>query len=238
MGHRHYASELGRFISRDPIGFVGGLNLYGAFTSPVTFTDPSGLDPQITTPLRLPSRIVPGLTPTVGLIITGRGFSNCYGGHAGLYIEGEGVYSLNGGSGGIGFNEGVTLEQYLQANDYRGARVYRIDNLSESQVNRLKVSLRNYDAECDTMDELGQYCSGLTCGGVLDYYLEAVGALPPIQCNHETLSRFVIRSLEKNWGNRTGRFKCYSGNLCTTPTRVATKNMAWQSQVRKFLPLG
>jgi RHS repeat-associated protein len=46
MGHRHYASELGRFISRDPIGFRGGLNLFGtAFgNNPVTFVDPSGLD--------------------------------------------------------------------------------------------------------------------------------------------------------------------------------------------------
>ena len=28
MGHRHYDSSLGRFISRDPIGFAGGMNLY------------------------------------------------------------------------------------------------------------------------------------------------------------------------------------------------------------------
>ena len=46
MGHRHYAADLGRFISRDPIGFQGGLNLFGtAFgNSPVTFVDPNGLD--------------------------------------------------------------------------------------------------------------------------------------------------------------------------------------------------
>ena len=45
MGHRHFAAELGRFISRDPIGFAGGLNLFnGAGTSPVTMVDPSGLD--------------------------------------------------------------------------------------------------------------------------------------------------------------------------------------------------
>ena len=45
MGHRHFASDLGRFISRDPIGFRGGLNLYnGAGTNPVTRMDPNGLD--------------------------------------------------------------------------------------------------------------------------------------------------------------------------------------------------
>ena len=44
MGHRHYAPDLGRFISRDPIGFAGGLNLFnGHSASPVTFVDPSGL---------------------------------------------------------------------------------------------------------------------------------------------------------------------------------------------------
>lgn len=45
MGHRHYAPDLGRFISRDPIGFRGGLNLFGtAFgNNPVTFVDPMGL---------------------------------------------------------------------------------------------------------------------------------------------------------------------------------------------------
>jgi RHS repeat-associated protein len=44
MGHRHYAPELGRFISRDPIGFAGGLHLFnGAGASPVTYVDPLGL---------------------------------------------------------------------------------------------------------------------------------------------------------------------------------------------------
>ena len=44
MGHRHYAPDLGRFISRDPIGFAGGLNLCnGAGVSPVTMVDPTGL---------------------------------------------------------------------------------------------------------------------------------------------------------------------------------------------------
>jgi hypothetical protein len=40
-------ADLGRFISRDPIGFRGGLNLFnGAGASPVTGVDPSGLDLQ------------------------------------------------------------------------------------------------------------------------------------------------------------------------------------------------
>lgn len=48
MGHRHYAADLGRFISRDPIGFAGGLNLFGtAFgNNPITFVDANGLQPS------------------------------------------------------------------------------------------------------------------------------------------------------------------------------------------------
>ena len=45
MGHRNYAAGvLGRFISRDPIGHAGNLNLYAYPTNPVNAVDPSGLD--------------------------------------------------------------------------------------------------------------------------------------------------------------------------------------------------
>ena len=47
MGHRWYsASAGGRFLSRDPIGFTGGMNLYSyASNSPVSLTDAWGLIP-------------------------------------------------------------------------------------------------------------------------------------------------------------------------------------------------
>ena len=47
MGHRWYsASAGGRFLSRDPIGFAGGMNLYSySANSPVDMVDPEGLDP-------------------------------------------------------------------------------------------------------------------------------------------------------------------------------------------------
>lgn len=42
---RYYDSKLGRFISEDPIGFNGGLNIYAyAFDSPTRFYDPTGRD--------------------------------------------------------------------------------------------------------------------------------------------------------------------------------------------------
>ncbi|MDH5670477.1 MAG: RHS repeat-associated core domain-containing protein, partial [Nitrospira sp.] len=42
---RYYSQVLGRFITEDPIGFRGGLNLYRyVFNNPVRFTDPQGTD--------------------------------------------------------------------------------------------------------------------------------------------------------------------------------------------------
>ena len=38
---RYYHAELGRFISRDPIGYVDGMNLYRAYFVP-TYVDPTG----------------------------------------------------------------------------------------------------------------------------------------------------------------------------------------------------
>ena len=45
FGARDYDAEIGRWTSKDPIGFVGSDdNLYGyTFNDPVNFIDPSGL---------------------------------------------------------------------------------------------------------------------------------------------------------------------------------------------------
>ena len=44
MGARYYDARLKRFLSKDPVGFGGGLNLYAyAAGNPVFFTDPLGL---------------------------------------------------------------------------------------------------------------------------------------------------------------------------------------------------
>ena len=43
-GYRYYSPELGRWISRDPLGEQGGLNLYGFVgNDPVNWADPLGL---------------------------------------------------------------------------------------------------------------------------------------------------------------------------------------------------
>ena len=44
MGARYYDPATGRFISKDPIGWAGGLNLYGyTGNNPVNWVDPEGL---------------------------------------------------------------------------------------------------------------------------------------------------------------------------------------------------
>ena len=72
MGHRFYDCQLGRFLSRDPIGHAGGLNLYEyASSSPMTRSDPFGLEPY-----RLEGGVPNGLirvgiNSTPGIVNTG-----------------------------------------------------------------------------------------------------------------------------------------------------------------------
>ncbi len=42
---RYYAPECGRFVSQDPIGLLGGLNLYAYAPNPLSWIDPLGLTP-------------------------------------------------------------------------------------------------------------------------------------------------------------------------------------------------
>ncbi len=51
--HRFYDAKLGRWLSKDPIAELGGVNLYAYVgNNPVNLTDPSGLDPNDLTPER------------------------------------------------------------------------------------------------------------------------------------------------------------------------------------------
>src|SRR5262245_28149816 len=43
MRHRWYSNEVMRFLNRDPLGLVGGSNMYAYVRNPVKFVDPLGL---------------------------------------------------------------------------------------------------------------------------------------------------------------------------------------------------
>ena len=52
LGARYYEPGIGRFISRDPIGYEGGLNLYAYVGNrPVVRVDPKGLVPIMCVPI-------------------------------------------------------------------------------------------------------------------------------------------------------------------------------------------
>jgi hypothetical protein len=44
--HRYYGPEIGRYLTADPIGLDGGVNLYAYVNNPVNWVDPDGLAPE------------------------------------------------------------------------------------------------------------------------------------------------------------------------------------------------
>ena len=49
--HRFYDPSVGRFVSNDPIGLDGGVNLYQYAENPISWTDPLGLASKLQCPL-------------------------------------------------------------------------------------------------------------------------------------------------------------------------------------------
>ncbi len=90
MTHRFYDPQVGRFLTRDPMGHAGGVNLY-AYTQndPVNFADPLGLW---------------GITIGVGVTVIGGGwgFSGEGGviGSGGIGVYGSGIAGKGWGFGG------------------------------------------------------------------------------------------------------------------------------------------
>jgi RHS repeat-associated protein len=68
--HRYYDPRIGRFISKDPIGYSGGLNLYHYVPDPTGWVDPLGLSASSDLP-RMKGRNI----PKSGAMLYGAGFS-------------------------------------------------------------------------------------------------------------------------------------------------------------------
>lgn len=111
MGHRHYDPSLGRFLSRDPIGFAGDLNLYRyANGNPSTYNDPTGL--------RVPSPVASffrGFATSAVVALAGSALL-AFGGAAGLAIVatativGIGLFAADI-LGRVGTGQGYTLDE-------------------------------------------------------------------------------------------------------------------------------
>jgi RHS repeat-associated protein len=68
--YRYYDSEVGRFISQDPIGLAGGLNLYHYVPNPLEWIDPLGLSASSDLPRMKGTSI-----PRAGRTLNSAGFS-------------------------------------------------------------------------------------------------------------------------------------------------------------------
>jgi RHS repeat-associated protein len=108
MKARYYDSEIGRFISEDPLGFEGGgLNLYVyAANNPIMFMDPTGLcDTTGLNIAEIYAKVESALKPYLvggGLIVTGSVTTA-----AGIITTGAGYGSMPA-TGPAGFVVGTT----------------------------------------------------------------------------------------------------------------------------------
>ncbi|PYK93805.1 MAG: hypothetical protein DME36_08030 [Verrucomicrobia bacterium] len=113
--YRAYDPDLGRWLSRDPIGEAGGINLYGyVLNNPTNAIDPLGLDAAV----------------GVGSPVLTNPF-----GHVGTGITGQGAFSF-----GTGTAWGSSFTNYLTTQSaYRDTYVYVIPMTPEQDQ-----AMRNY----------------------------------------------------------------------------------------------
>ncbi len=107
---RYYSPTLGRFLQPDPIGTLGGSNLYAYVgNDPINGTDPTGL---------------------ATVVIVGAPISSNPFGHVAIAVTGQGVYSY-----GTSQPFGSSLTDYLQQQGtYRGSTVIILDTTPEQEA--------------------------------------------------------------------------------------------------------
>ncbi|MGP9737737.1 MULTISPECIES: RHS repeat-associated core domain-containing protein [Halomonas] len=68
--HRYYDPQQGRYISQDPIGLLGGINLYGYVANPTGMADPLGLNAWEA--IKFHSRMIPRFIRDEGMAVLTR----------------------------------------------------------------------------------------------------------------------------------------------------------------------
>lgn len=80
--HRYYDPQSGRYISKDPIGLAGGVNVYAYGRNPITWIDPKGLEGTDTLALPAPTSSHPWMRNTPNHFIScSCGWSDCANGY-------------------------------------------------------------------------------------------------------------------------------------------------------------
>jgi RHS repeat-associated protein len=204
---RYYASHLGRWLTRDPIEYRGGLNLYAyVIARPTFYIDPAGLFPRPfdaigrpiwrTKPLGWPtpegpfddpfSPQPPEWPPTVNVEGPSYGTPRPYRWGLNINIWGEGEAP--------GFHDfaaaGPSLKEFK---DYINVQGQRIERPSTGKLENYSVSvitLRNSPVTRETLDEMLRICRTnctititVGCGTIARDHQVAQDALERNRCN-------------------------------------------------------
>jgi RHS repeat-associated protein len=148
---RYYSAALQRFTSQDPIGFAGGINLYGyAANDPVSYIDPLGLGKRGADPSKPQSPVCSaGNTSTsFGQYLSGVGSAATM---FGQFASGLGPDNLTFGPGSVqsqmmSSSPGVTtaVNQYLGGGGPTGLYTFGLSGLWNAGFNPIQQYVGSY----------------------------------------------------------------------------------------------
>jgi len=138
--YRYYAPYMGRYVTQDPIGLVGGFNKSVYVSDPVQWTDPLGLSGTLT------------------ILSSGNGGSSMASGHAWIAFKPDGgVTTTYGTWGNNPTGKGNGLFTNLEAG--RGADASRSMHINDAQEKELLKKIDDYKKMGKDGWKLGAPCS-------------------------------------------------------------------------------